>query len=97
MIVIDAYRQPYIPFYLATREFFQLVRDRLNPGGVVLVNIGHPAGEDALEKVLTATMGAVFPTVRRDPAEDTNTQLLGTTGPASGRALGAAVPSLPRR
>ena len=38
------------------------------------------AGEDALEKVLTATMGAVFPTIRRDPAEDTNTQLLGTTG-----------------
>jgi spermidine synthase len=95
VVVIDAYRQPYIPFYLATREFFQLVRDRLNPGGVVLVNIGHPAGEDALEKVLTATMGAVFPTVRRDPAEDTNTQLLGTTGPASGSALAAATPSLP--
>ena len=95
VVVIDAYRQPYIPFYLATREFFELVRDRLHPGGVVLINIGHPAGEDALEKVLTATMRAVFPTVRRDPAEDTNTQLLGTTGPASRRALAAAVPSLP--
>ena len=62
VIVVDAYRQPYIPFYLVTREFFELVRDRLNPGGVVLVNIGHPEGEDDLEKVLTATMGAVFPT-----------------------------------
>ena len=92
---VDAYRQPYIPFYLATREFFELARDRLNPGGVVLVNIGHPEGEDELEKVLSATMAAVFATVRRDPSEDTNTQLLGTTGPASGRALGAAVPSLP--
>ena len=32
VIVVDAYRQPYIPFYLATREFFDLVRDRLAPG-----------------------------------------------------------------
>ena len=33
-ICVDAYRQPYIPFYLTTREFFALVRDRLEPGGV---------------------------------------------------------------
>ena len=32
-IFVDAYRQPYIPFYLTTREFFTLVRDRLRPGG----------------------------------------------------------------
>ena len=41
-IFVDAYRQPYIPFYLTTKEFFELVRDRLNPGGSVIVNIGHP-------------------------------------------------------
>ena len=33
VIVVDAYHQPYIPFYLATKEFFALVRERLNPGG----------------------------------------------------------------
>ena len=33
-IFVDAYRQPYIPFYLTTREFFELARDRLSPGGV---------------------------------------------------------------
>ena len=44
VIMVDAYRQPYIPFYLATREFFQLARDRLEPGGVVIVNVGHPRG-----------------------------------------------------
>src|SRR3954454_8093288 len=32
-IFVDAYRQPYIPFYLATREFFALVRDHLRPNG----------------------------------------------------------------
>src|SRR4051812_1449828 len=36
-ILVDAYRQPYIPFYLVTKEFFELVRDRLTPGGVVVV------------------------------------------------------------
>ena len=34
---VDAYRQPYIPFYLATREFFQLARDRLTPGGMLAI------------------------------------------------------------
>ena len=43
-IMVDAYRQPYIPFYLATREFFELARERLAPGGVVIVNVGHPEG-----------------------------------------------------
>ena len=31
-IMVDVYRQPYIPFYLATREFFELVRDHLDSG-----------------------------------------------------------------
>ena len=75
MIIVDAYRQPYIPFYLATREFFELVRDRLAPGGVVIVNVGHPEGSDELETVLGRTMAEAFPTVLRDPIEATNTLL----------------------
>ena len=31
VISVDAYRQPYIPFYLTTVEFFETVRDRLAP------------------------------------------------------------------
>jgi spermidine synthase len=95
VIVVDAYRQPYIPFYLVTREFFQLARGRLEPGGVVLVNVGHPEGEDRLERVLATTMGAVFPTVVRDPAEATNTQLLASDAQASGRRLDHAAGGLP--
>jgi spermidine synthase len=75
-IFVDAYRQPYIPFYLATKEFFELVRDRLAPDGVMAINIGHPEGSDELERVLSATAGAVFPSVMRDPVRDTNTVLL---------------------
>jgi len=95
VIMVDAYRQPYIPFYLATKEFFELVKERLAPGGVVIVNAGHPEGNDDLETVLGSTMAAVFPTVIRDPKEDTNTLLLGSEGPASGEILEDSLPDLP--
>ena len=84
VISVDAYRQPYIPFYLATVEFFELARERLLPGGVLIVNAGHPRGQDDLEKVLTATMAEVFPELVRDPIEPTNTLIV-----ASHRRLSA--------
>ena len=77
-ILIDVYRQPYIPFYLTTREFFELVRDRLTPGGVTVVNVGHPEGQRELEQVVAATMAAALPHVLRDPIEETNTLILGS-------------------
>ncbi|MDX6720658.1 MAG: hypothetical protein QOJ63_2912, partial [Solirubrobacteraceae bacterium] len=94
-IVVDAYRQPYIPFYLATREFFELARERLRPGGVVLVNVGHPRNSERLEQVLSATLGAVFGTVLRDPVQPTNTVLLATRGAASGARLRFSIAGLP--
>jgi spermidine synthase len=77
VIVLDAYRQPYIPFYLATREFFELARDRLEPGGLLIVNVGHPEGSDELERVIGRTMSEVFPVVLRDPIETENTLMVG--------------------
>jgi spermidine synthase len=94
-IMVDAYRQPYIPFYLTTREFFELARERLAPGGVVIVNVGHPEGSDELERVLGGTMAAAFPTVLRDPLEPTNTLLVAGEGPLSAQRLGAAAAALP--
>jgi spermidine synthase len=81
MIAVDAYRQPYVPFYLTTREFFELVRERLTPDGVLVMNIGHPRGEDGLEKVLSATAGAELTNVMRDPVEPTNTLLVASAAP----------------
>ncbi len=95
VIMVDAYRQPYIPFYLATREFFELVRDRLAPGGVVIVNAGHLEGNDDLEQVLGRTMAEVFPSLLRDPIEDTNTLLVASEAPTSAGRLRAAIPRLP--
>ncbi|MGI9095302.1 MAG: spermidine synthase [Thermoleophilaceae bacterium] len=95
VISVDAYRQPYIPFYLATEEFFELVRDRLTPGGVVILNAGHPEGQDELEQVLTASMGAAFDHVVRDPIEDTNTLIVASEQPLSAARLRSYVPQLP--
>jgi spermidine synthase len=96
-IFVDAYRQPYIPFYLVTREFFQSVRQHLRPGGVVVVNVGHVPGSDALEKVVSATIGAVFPDVIRDRVSAGNSLVMASTGALSGRRIVAAAgsPSLP--
>jgi predicted O-methyltransferase YrrM len=90
VIYVDAYRQPYIPFYLATKEFFALAKSRLNPGGAVIVNVGHPEQSSRLERVLSATMGSVFGHVVRDPAQAVNTQLVAADVPLSGARLRAA-------
>jgi spermidine synthase len=96
VIMVDAYRQPYIPFYLATTEFFELARERLAPGGVVIVNAGHPEGNEDLETVLGRTLAEIFPTVRRDPLEPTNTLLVATEAAASPSNLAQAARRLPR-
>jgi spermidine synthase len=86
-IFLDAYRQPYIPFYLLTREFFSLVRDHLRPGGELIVNVGHIPDQSALEQVVSATLRAVFPTVARDPVNTTNSLVVASTGSASGSRI----------
>ncbi|HXS32733.1 MAG TPA: fused MFS/spermidine synthase [Solirubrobacterales bacterium] len=95
-IMVDAYRQPYIPFYLATREFFELARERLTSRGVVVINVGHPQGSQELERVLGRTMAAAFPTILRYPIESTNTLLLAGEGRLSPARLRLSAGSLPR-
>jgi spermidine synthase len=95
-IMVDAYRQPYIPFYLATREFFELARERLAREGTVIVNVGHPEGAEELERVLGRTMAAAFGRVLRWPIEPTNTLLVATRGPLSAGRLRRATGALPR-
>jgi spermidine synthase len=56
VIVMDAYRQPYIPFHLTTREFFQLVKDHLKPGGVAVINAGRTVSDYRLVDALASTV-----------------------------------------
>ncbi|MBJ7457998.1 MAG: fused MFS/spermidine synthase [Thermoleophilaceae bacterium] len=80
-LILDAYRQPYIPFYLTTREFFALARDRLRHNGTVVVNVGHPVGSEVLERVLAATMAEEFQHVWIDHTRPTNSMLVASDSP----------------
>jgi spermidine synthase len=72
VIVIDAFYADSIPFHLATHEFLELVRERLSPGGVVVVNIiGAVTGDESkLLRSLTKTYRSAFPTVLLYPVFD---------------------------
>jgi spermidine synthase len=61
VIVVDAYHQPYIPFYLATAEFFRLARERLEPGGVLALNVATVPGDERLSRAIGTTVLAAFP------------------------------------
>ena len=63
VIVLDAYRPPYIPFHLTTVEFFRLLRGRLRPHGIVMVNAARTARDTRLVHALSSTMRRVFPRV----------------------------------
>jgi len=60
LIILDAFRELGIPFHLLTREFNQLIRQRLAPGGAVASNV---AANTKLYVSSLVTLRAVFPTV----------------------------------
>jgi spermidine synthase len=96
LIVVDAYRQPYVPFYLATREFFRLVRDHLTPGGIVALNVATVPGDKRLVAGVAGTLAADFPEVLEWPALRFNTFVLGFTEPLPAAELRRRLADGPR-
>ena len=83
-IAIDAYQQPYVPFQLATREFFQSVRAHLTPTGVTVINAGRTNSDFRLVEALAQTMRAVFPNVYIiNTARFTNSIIIATNAKTS--------------
>ena len=61
MILVDAYsNQMYIPFQLASREFMELARSKLAPGGVFCINVVDLAGEGPLLERVRNTVASSF-------------------------------------
>jgi spermidine synthase len=58
IILIDAYRGPFVPFHLLTKEFYQIVKDHLAEGGVVAQNV-EPS--TMLFDSAVKTINAIFP------------------------------------
>jgi spermidine synthase len=76
-IFLDAFRQPYIPFYLTTQEFWSLASQRLQPGGMVMANVGRVPGDNRLPDAIAGTMATRFASVYEWPAGDFNVIVAG--------------------
>ncbi len=63
IISVDAYRPPYIPWHLTTREFFQIVREHLSDDGVMVINVGRAPPDRRLIDAPSSTSLSVFPSV----------------------------------
>jgi len=84
VVGIDAYRLPYIPWHLTTREFFEEVRGHLTERGVVAINVGRTPDDRRLVEAMTATMATVYPSVHVMDVPDTlNTILVATLEPTA--------------
>lgn len=84
VLAIDAFQQPYIPFQLTTKEFFQEVRAHLSPTGVVCLNTGHTHNDYRLAQAFVNTLSAVFPSVYVFNLPGTfNTEIMATMQPTS--------------
>lgn len=59
IIIVDAYKQPYIPFHLTTREFFQIAHEHLDKG-ILGINVGATGEDSAVHKMIRNTMASVF-------------------------------------
>jgi spermidine synthase len=83
LIVVDAYRQPYVPFYLATEEFFALARRHLRPGGAIALNVAATPHDRRLSNAIGTTLLTAFPRAWRWRALRFNDVLFALREPVS--------------
>jgi len=84
IVGVDAYHQPYIPFQLTTKEFFQEIAGHLSDRGSVMVNVGRAGTDYRLVNAIATTMSAVFDHVYEiDVGGFDNTMVVGMNGEAS--------------
>ncbi|RME06549.1 MAG: spermine synthase, partial [Anaerolineae bacterium] len=79
IISVDAYRPPYIPWHLTTRQFFQSVYEHLEADGVLVINVGRAPNDRRLIEGLAATIGTVFPSLYVMDVPDTFNSILYAT------------------
>jgi predicted membrane-bound spermidine synthase len=97
VIGVDAYRQPYIPFQLTTKEFFQESADHLNDNGVMILNAGRFGTDYRLVNAVASTMRAVFPNVYLiDVGRFSNTMVIATKKPTQIANYAANIAKLPQ-
>jgi MFS family permease len=66
MLVVDAFsHEYYIPFHLGTREFFELCKRRLLPGGVFAMNVYAYRADSSNLAAIENTLATVFGSCQR--------------------------------
>lgn len=83
VIMVDAYQDITIPFQMSSLEFFTMVKEHLNEGGVMVVNMNmHSREEGNINDYLADTIAAVFPHVYTvDVSGTTNRELFAGSDP----------------
>ena len=83
VIMVDAYQDITIPFQMSSVEFFQLVREHLNPDGVMVVNMNMRGQEEGnINQYLADTIASVFTEVYTiDVKGSTNRELFASNNP----------------
>jgi spermidine synthase len=79
LIAVDAYRPPYIPWHLTSREFFQVTYDHLTVDGVLAINVGRSPNDRRLIDGLASTLQDIFPSVYVMDIPDTYNSLVYAT------------------
>ena len=80
VIMVDAYQDITIPFQMSSVEFFTLVKEHLNEGGVMVVNMNmRSESADGINGCLADTISSVFDNVVTVDVEySTNRELFAT-------------------
>lgn len=95
VISIDAYRPPYIPYHMTTREFFEIARDHLTADGVLVLNVGRGPGDRRLLDAFSSTLAQVFPSIHVMDIPDTfNSIIYATMQPTQASNLNANLAGL---
>ena len=90
VIMVDAYQDITIPFQMSSAEFFTLVRDHLEQGGVMVVNLNMANGGDgSINAYLCDTISSVFTNVMTSDVRGTTNRVLF----ASEEPIGFTVPT----
>lgn len=94
VIFVDAYQDITIPFQMSSIEFFALVREHLNSGGVMVLNMNLRAEErGGINDYIIGTVAEIFSDVRTIDTRNSTNRILyaagdGVLGELSVRAEG---------
>ncbi len=90
IIAVDAYRPPYIPPHMTTREFYQICYEHLTNMGVLTINVGSVPGDRRLIDGLATTMATVFPSIYvMDIPGTLNSMIFATRQPTTAASFAA--------